>query len=287
MQIPGGPAPVVVAVHGTAAGLAATRLGAREAKSRGLPLRVLHAFAWPGPYPCDDPPDYAAARHDAAQMVKEAVETAARTVPGVRVSGRVEEGDPARILLRASRTAALLVLGDDGLAVTPRPAPSTVLVQTVTHARCPVVVARGVRPPGGPVVAAVDGSPWSIAALRMAVDEARRRDLALLVTHVIGDETRERDGLRVLERAVASVPEHTRTRTRLLVGEAGPSLVRASRTARVLIAGARGTEGFSALGAVASQLLRRCACPTVFVHGTPADDGPPDGTVPSSGAVKG
>jgi nucleotide-binding universal stress UspA family protein len=287
MQIPGGPAPVVVAVNGTAAGLAAARLGAREARSRGLPLRILHAFAWPGRLHPDDPPDYASARHDAAQMVTEAVETARRTVPGVSVSGRVEDGDPARLLLRASRSAALLVLGDDGLAATPRPAPSTVTVRTVTHARCPVVIARGVRPPSGPVVAAFDGSACSVAALRVAAEEAGRRDLPLAVAHVIDHPDHERAGLLVLEKALQAVPERTRTRTRLLVGEAGPTLERESRTARVLMAGARGTEGFSALGAVASQLLRRCACPTVFVHATPADFGPPDGTVRSSGAVTG
>ncbi len=43
MRIPD-TAPVVVGVTGSSAGLAAVRLAAREAVSRGRPLRVVHAF---------------------------------------------------------------------------------------------------------------------------------------------------------------------------------------------------------------------------------------------------
>ncbi len=284
MQIPG-PAPVVVGVNGTSSGLAAARLGAQEAMARGEPLRIVHVFSWPGPRSFDDAPDWATARHEAARIVAEAVATASRTVPGVHVEGLLTDGLPVRELLRQSRTAGLIVLGDDDLALSPRLPADSVLVQTVARARCPVVVARGVRPPAGPLLTAVDGSPSSMLALRVAAVEARRRRVAVEVAHVVDHAGTQEAGRRLLESAVAAVPELHGARTRLLVGDAAPVLIRASRRARMMIVGPRGTNSGSLLGEVAGQLLRRCACPTVFVHGTPAEERVPAGTVPSAGAL--
>ncbi|BCJ56367.1 universal stress protein [Actinoplanes sp. NBRC 14428] len=282
MQIPA-PAPVVVGVSGTAAGLAATRLGAREAMARGRPLRIVHVFAWPGRHYSDDPPDYCSARREADLIVREAVATASRSVPGVRVEGVLVDGQPVRELLRRSRTAELLVLGDDDLTTAPGLPPDSVAVQAVARARCPVVVARGVRPPSGPLLVAVDGSPASLQALRLAAGEAGRRELALEVAHVVGRPEQEPAGRRLLENAITGVPGLTGARTRLLVGDPAPTLVRASRRARMMIVGPRGTDGSSLLGVVAGELLRHCACPTLFVHGTTAGQGPGDGTAAGPG----
>ena len=284
MRIPG-PAPVVVGVNGTSSGLAAARLGAREAVARGQPLRIVHVFSWPGPRSFDDAPDWATARHEAGRVVAEAVATATRTVPGVHVEGLLADGLPVRELLRQSRTADLIVLGDDDLALSPRLPADSVLVQTVARARCPVVVARGNRPPAGPLLTAVDGSPSSLLALRLAAAEARLRHAPVDVAHVVSHEDEREAGRRLLEAAVAGVDGLEGARRRILVGEAAPNLIRASRRARMMIVGPRGVSGGSLLGAVAQQLLRRCACPTVFVHGTPAGDRSPAGTVPSAGAL--
>lgn len=283
MRTPG-PAPVVVGVNGTSSGLAAARLGAREAAARGQPLRILHAFSWPG-RSFDDAPDWATARHEAGLIVARAAATASRSAPGVHVEGLLADGLPVRELLRQSRTAELIVLGDDDLTLSPRLPVDSVLVQTVARARCPVVVARGVRPPAGPLLAAVDGSPSSLLALRVAAAESRRRSVAVEVIHVVDSPAALEEGHRVLEDALAAVPELRGSRSRLLVGEAAPILIRASRRARMMILGPRGVGGGSLLGAVAQQLLHRCACPTVFVHGTPAGHRSTAGTVPSAGAL--
>jgi nucleotide-binding universal stress UspA family protein len=283
MQTPE-PAPVVVAVNGTAAGLAAARLGAREAVARGRPLRIVHSFSWPGAA-SDDPPDFAAARQEANQMVRDAVATAARTVPGVRVEGRVLEGSPVRELLRQSRTAEVLVLADDGLATLRRLPLDSILVQTVSRARCPVVVARGVRPPAGPLLAAVDGSAGSLLAVRVAGAEAVRRDVALDLVHVAPGAAAAATGHRLLAEAVAALPGVPRVRTRLLHGDPAETLVRASRAARMLICGPRGTESPGLLGFVAAHLLCHCACPTVFVHGSAAPAGVPDGKLPTGALI--
>lgn len=284
MRIPG-PAPVVVGVNGTSSGLAAARLGAREAAARGHPLRILHVFTWPGNHSLDDAPDWATARREAGQIVAQAGASASRTAPGVPVEGLLLDGLPVRELLRQSRTAELIVLGDDDLALSPRLPHDSVLVQTVARARCPVVVARGVRPTAGPLLTAIDGSASSLLALRVAAAEGHRRGVPVEVVHVVEADDARPAGQRLLESAVAAVPELRGARTRLLVGDAAPILIRASRRARMMIVGPRGVGGGSLLGSVAQQLLRRCACPTVFVHGTPAGDRSSAGTVPSAGAL--
>ncbi|WP_306212542.1 universal stress protein [Actinoplanes sp. RD1] len=283
MQTPE-PAPVVVAVNGTAAGLAAARLGAREAVARGRPLRIVHAFSWPGAS-SDDPPDFARARQVANQMVRDAALTAVRSVPGVRVDRRVLEGSPVRELLRQSRAAELLVLADDGLATLRRLPLESVLVQTVSRARCPVAVARGVRPPAGPLLAAVDGSASSLLAVRVAGAEAVRRGIALELVHVAGDAAAAEHGRRLLAEAAAVVTGIARVRTRLLHGDPAATLVRASRGARMLLIGPRGTESPGLLGLVAAHLLCHGACPTVFVHGSAATAGVPDGKLPTGALI--
>src|SRR3954451_19030373 len=177
--------PVVVGVTGTSASLAAVRLAAREAVSRGSQLKVVHAFTWPSHGPPGAGMDYDAARQAASQVVEEAVLTAQRSTPGVRVTGQLVDGLPDRVLLRLSRSAVLLVVGDDDLATLPWLPPASVLVQTVARSWCPVMVARGPRPPRGAVIAAVDGSPNGMHALRYAVAETHRRRSALEVVHVV------------------------------------------------------------------------------------------------------
>jgi nucleotide-binding universal stress UspA family protein len=267
MRIPD-TSPVVVGVTGSSAGLAAVRLAAREAVSRGRLLRVVHAFTWPHPR-SPGGGDCAGARRAASRVVDAAVATAQRSTPGVRVTGQLLDGIPARVLVQLSRTAELLVLGDDNLSTTPRLPISAPLMQAAARAWCPVVVARGPRPPGGPVLAAVDGSAFALAGLRYAAAEATRRQVPVEVVHVVtepGTDAEER-GHRVLAEAVAAVPALSRARQRLLTGAPGGALARASGHARVIVLGARGAHGSTLLGSVARELLHRGACPTVFVHG--------------------
>jgi nucleotide-binding universal stress UspA family protein len=284
MQI-AGETPVVVGVNGTAAGLAAVRLAAREAVARGRELRVVHAFTWPR----RDAPDqeYAPARHAAARLVEQAVTTARRSTPGVHLTGILVDGLAVRVLLQLSRSAELIVLGDDDLAAVARLPIDSVLLQVVSRAWCPVVVARGLRPPAGPLLAAVDGSAASRLALRYAAAEAQRRDIGVEVVHAIerAGGAAEKAGRRVLTDALTAVPDLTGARTRLLIGDPANALIRASRRARMIIVGPRGQDGATLLGPVAQELVRRCACPTVFVHGTGTDDGSSAGTVPSAGTL--
>ena len=259
------PSPVVVGVTGTSAGLAAVRLAAREAVSRGLRLRIVHAFTWPSPQPPGAGPDHDRARRAAKRVISEAVLTAQRSTPGVRVSGQLLDGPAERVLLHQARMAELLVLGDDDLATTPWLPAGSVLVQVVARAWCPVLVARGPRPPAGPVLAAVDGSRSSLLALRQAAAEAHRHGVPVVVAHVL--EGPEERGRRVLAEAVAAVAELGAHETRLLTGAPGPALVRASTRARLTVLGPRGAHEAGLLGSVARELLHHAGGPTLFAHG--------------------
>jgi nucleotide-binding universal stress UspA family protein len=264
MRIPS-KSPVVVGVAGTSAALAAVRLAAREAVARSRPLKIVHAFTWPNDSSAGPDIDYDQARRSATKVVEEAITTAKRSTPGVRVTGHLVDGLPDRVLLQLSRTAEMIVLGGEELAGTARLPTGSVLVQTAARAWCPVVVARGSRPPAGPVLAAVDGSPWSLLGLRYAAETARRRSAPMLVVHVVAEAggRAEAEGRRIL----AAVPELERSRSRLLVGPPAETLVRASGRARMIVLGARGTHGAGLLGSVAREVLHRGSCPTVIVHG--------------------
>jgi nucleotide-binding universal stress UspA family protein len=265
------PTPVVVGVTGTPAALAAVRLAAREAVSRDRELRVVHAFTWPSPGPAGSGPDYDEARRAASRIVEEGVLTAQRSTPGVRVTGQLVDGPPDRVLRRLSRSAVLLVLGGDDLAVTPWLPSTSTLVQAAARSWCPVLVARGPRPPSGSVLAAVDGSACGLLALRLAAAEGRRRRVPIEVMHVVAETggRLEEDGHRVLAAAVAAVPELRRSHTRLLAGSPGATLVRASGRARLIVLGPRGAHAAGLLGSVAREVLHHSICPTIFVHGRP------------------
>jgi nucleotide-binding universal stress UspA family protein len=286
--------PVVVGVNGTAASLAAVRLGAREAVSRGRLLRIVHAYTWAGEIQGPETQGRetqgresqgreSRGRHAAEQLLAEAAATAQRSTPGVRVDPQLVDGPADRVLIQLSRTAELLVMGN-------APPVSSVLVQTAALAFCPVVVARGPRPPAGPVLAAVDGSPWSVQALRHAAFEARRRGVSVEAVHVVSRAgyRAEDEGRAILAAAVAEVPELRRARSRLLTGAPGPALARASARARMVVLGPRGTGRAALLGSVARHLLHQGASPTVFVHG-PALPAPrvPDRSGRSSTALAG
>jgi nucleotide-binding universal stress UspA family protein len=276
-------APVVVGVNGSSAGLAAVRLGAREAVARGRKLRVVHAFTWPDPRFGAQPQTYAQARREASRILDRAVAAAQRSTPGVRASGVLTDGQPIRVLMQQSRAAELLVLGDEDHHATESLPVDSVLYQVVSRAFCPAVVARGPRPPSGPLLAAIDGSPESLSALHLAAEEAARRDTPVEVAHVITKRGGEQAGRRLLDEALAAVPELHDVRKRLLIGDPALILVRASRRARMVMVGPRGRDGTHLLGPVAEHLLRRGACPTLFVHGTTATGHWSPGTVPSAG----
>ena len=151
----------------------------------------------------------------------------------------------------------------------------------------------------GTIVAGTDGSVGARAALVWAVAEARRRRAALRVVHVweapitaypgpyMGaraidieasieafHETAEKQGSEIRTWLDANAKGVTAT-VSVLEGAAAPKLLEAAEDAELLVLGARGHGGFSALllGSVCDQCARHAPCTVVIV---PAGGGDAD-----------
>ncbi|HEX8629220.1 MAG TPA: universal stress protein [Catenuloplanes sp.] len=263
-------APVVVGVNGTAASRAAVRLAAREAAMRQRPLRAVHAFVWPFYDSAAPERPYGLLRQQAADPLAGAVAAARTTEPGLPVSGHLVDQPATAALLRASRTAALLVLGAEDLADRIGLPVESVLVQLVARARCPVLVAGPTQPQGGPVVVGVDGSPAAQLAVDFAFDEATRRKVPLVAVHAweSGDQDAAR---RLLDDAVDAWRDKyaaVEVERQAVRGDVADVLLERALDAQLLVVGPRGAgAGFrTLLGSAGQALLRRSRCPTVFVR---------------------
>lgn len=138
------------------------------------------------------------------------------------------------------------------------------------------------------IVVGVDGSDNSTSALDWAMSEAalRQTPLTVLAIHSVpagywtrapitmpGDEAVVAD---VRKRAEAAIEESAaRTGARpdpvTVVAASGfpaPALIDASKSADLVVVGARGGGGFSALvmGSVSSQVVQHAACPVVVAR---------------------
>jgi nucleotide-binding universal stress UspA family protein len=149
---------------------------------------------------------------------------------------------------------------------------------------------------GPRVVAAVDGSAGSVAALRFALEDAARRgvpvDAVVAYTspdywtdfNVVGQSETDRMHARLRSeaeaRARAAVDEVTRTAAgplpeigiRAVEGTPADALIRASHGADLLVVGSRGHGGFSSvlLGSTSMQCALHATCPVTVVHSTEA-----------------
>jgi nucleotide-binding universal stress UspA family protein len=136
------------------------------------------------------------------------------------------------------------------------------------------------------IIVGVDRSDASAAALRWAVDEARRADASLLVVHAHlpplarGRTPRDAEvtvGARSDEAALARLTsfidasgadiEGLPITHRIHVGRAADGLLDAARTASLLVVGSRGAGGFEGLllGSTAEHCARHAVCPVVVV----------------------
>lgn len=284
-------APVLVGVDGSESAVQAARFAAREAALRRRPLRIVHAFAWPamqvpmGMAPAV-PPEGEIQRYT-REIVDEAADAAAKAAPEIKITTEVIDGAAAPVLLAESRTAALVVLGDQGFGPISGALIGSVASQVATHAECPVLVSRGDPATDGPVIVGVDGSELSERAVEFAAEAASLRGAELLAVHtwthppsigpgdmqpLVYDATAlQAEEEALLAESVAGVRErHPGLTVRQLSvqGRATKVLVEESARGQLLVVGARGRGGFTGLllGSVSNALLYRSGCPLAIVR---------------------
>jgi nucleotide-binding universal stress UspA family protein len=140
-------AAIVIGHDGSAGADAALQVGLQLAADLGAPVVILRAWSMvTAPRPPGWTFGYVASTDEIADAVRAELESDVRGLvgrfPGIEVTYRAYHAGPAQTLIRASRTARMLVVGCRGLGGFREMVLGSVSDQCVRHAHCPVLVAR-------------------------------------------------------------------------------------------------------------------------------------------------
>jgi len=249
--------PVVVGIDGSPAADVAIKWGTQEAAARRSPLHLVYALA-PGSAPAQ-----------AGEVVYKAVAQARGLMPGIVIDSRIESGSPSAALVKASGSAAAVVIGSRGLGLMIGALVGSTGLDLAANARCPVVVVRpdlgsmaGVR-----VVIGYDGSPASDTALDFGLEHARRHDLAVRVIAAEPAGTAlHRISENELREAVHARGGHDAELVHI-TGHPAEHILRLSSDAALIVLGARGRGGFAGMliGSVSQTVLHHADCPVAII----------------------
>jgi nucleotide-binding universal stress UspA family protein len=281
--------PIVVGLDGSESALTAARWAAGEAARCGAPLHLRVALCWPdGHHFADTPlPDQSERQllANAQGWLDEAEKAAHQAGASVRTTTEVVPRGAVEMLVQASTSARMVVVGSRGLGGFEGLLLGSTAIGVTARASCPVVVVRGGQPRDvGPVVVGIDSSTGCDAALEFAFDAAASRSADLIALHTWHDElvpyAREpvlvdwsqirRVEREDLEQRLAplrarhpEVPVHL-TITR---DQAARGLVTHSEIAQLLVVGSRGRGPVTGLflGSTSQTLVRHAACPVAVV----------------------
>ncbi|HEX5770040.1 MAG TPA: universal stress protein [Nocardioidaceae bacterium] len=286
---------VVVGVDGSEPAAAALEWAAGQSALERRPLTVVHACGLPGAM--QDFEDIVANERGlmsvGRSIVREAVQDVRLADPTVGVESVVVMGHPETVLLEASETAELLVVGARGRGTVASALLGSVSAVVARESLCPVVIVRefDVRDDEDeprPVVVGVDGTPVSTAAVELAFRMASVRGAPLTLLHATWDLREQASSLidlrsyaekvnlseqeeRLVSETVAGLCEKypdvavTESYRR---GEPVRRLVEASREASLVVVGTRGRRMLATtlLGSVSRGVVERAYCPVAVVR---------------------
>ncbi|MGW0765806.1 universal stress protein [Streptomyces sp. NPDC002676] len=195
------PRTVTVGLDGSPESRAAAEFAAREARLRGLPLKVVHVWE-PLPEPVAQAPLLGAEtlQQWTEEVPREAAEGLRLRHPGVEVITDRLTGNPAEALIEAADSAELMVLGSRGLGAIGGFVVGSVSLAVIARAGRPVILVRAgeqaadehqmdpagvpsAATPFRPVVLGLDTGGPDETLLEFAFDAAARRDASLRVVH--------------------------------------------------------------------------------------------------------
>ncbi|MDQ0937875.1 universal stress protein [Streptomyces turgidiscabies] len=192
---------ITVGLDGSPESRAAAEWAAREAKLRGLPLKIVQVWE-----PVPDPMAWApllgaeTQQYWTERIPREAAEGLRLRHPGVEVSTEQVSGHPGDTLAEAAKSAELLVLGSRGLGGLGGFMVGSVGLSAIAHAHRPIVVVRALEAaadehemdPAGipsaatpfrPAVLGLDVEHPDETLIEFAFDAAERRATSLRVVH--------------------------------------------------------------------------------------------------------
>jgi nucleotide-binding universal stress UspA family protein len=186
------PASIIVGIDGSNAAIRAAIWAIDEAVSRDIPLRLVNVIAQhpdASLHSSDLNEDFARAEH----IVHQAWTVVEATGDPVKLEMEVLRGEPASMLIQASRSAAMVCVGWTGQPHRELGSTASAVSRSVP---CPVAVIR--RPAGASldgrwVIARIDESINSEAVLREAMHEARLRRAPLLALTTTSSRQEELD----------------------------------------------------------------------------------------------
>ncbi len=282
---------VVVGVDGSEASAAALDWAVRSASLESRPLTVVHACGLPGAM--SDFEDLLASerglRSIGRGLARKAESAARRSAPELAVSSVVVMGSPGNVLVEASETAALVVVGARGRGAIASVLLGSVSGQVAREAHSPVVLVRGTADETRrPVVVGVDGTQASTSAVEFAFHQASMRDVPLTALHATWD-LRERSssvlGVMSYEGRVDLGEEQERMVAETVAGlsekypdvivtevyrrgDPARKLVAASRDASLVVVGSRRRRLLSStlLGSVSQAVAERAECPVAVAR---------------------
>ncbi|TVS87014.1 universal stress protein [Mycobacterium helveticum] len=135
---------MVVGVDGSPGSEGALRWAAKQAQLTGAELHAITSWQTPSAYGYYVDYSDADAAAEAQKTLEQVISKSLGTPPSVPVVTSVVKGQPAEVLVEASRSAELLVVGSRGRGTFTAMLLGSVSQHCVQHAACTVVV---VRPP--------------------------------------------------------------------------------------------------------------------------------------------
>lgn len=280
--------PVVVGVDGSQPSLLAVRWAAAEAAHRRTTLHIVHAWSWPLPTvslgPETGEPALGELSTQPENVLVVARRIASQAAPGVPVDTTVVTGDAASRLIEESRGAQLTVVGDRGLGGFAGLLLGSVGHSLAAHAHSPVLVVRGADRPEAPVAIGVESPERSEPTVRRGFEEAAARGTSVLAVHCFTMPAYEApsrllshdEQVRLVDEAQGALVEGALEMARkefpdvpveVMLGERTPAheLVLVSRSAGLVVVGARGGGGFAGLllGSAPRALVHHADCPVL------------------------
>jgi nucleotide-binding universal stress UspA family protein len=207
---------------------------------------------------------------------------------GDDITIEIQIGSASALMIQASESADLLVLGSRGHGGFKGLLVGSVGTQVASHAQCPTVILREQpRASAHQVVVGIDGSPHSMAAIAFAFDEASRHGWELIAIHAwdvpaydliitpqgavpfpLADvaDSEIRLAAEVLAGFRTDYPDVT-VQERLVRAPAVQAILEASVDAALIVVGTRGHGPAvgAVLGSVSNGLLHRAPVPVAVV----------------------
>jgi nucleotide-binding universal stress UspA family protein len=186
MTVPPRSGPILVGVNEEPSSDLALRWALSDARTLGVPVRVVHAFTGiPRMEPMyRDIPDanLGQPQHVAEQLVARIIDQAREIDSEVVVKGEAIEGGPGPVLALEATSATELVLGSRHLSALRSAVLGSVGVAVAGRTACPVIVVRGpagLPEAGAAVVVGVDTTDRAQSVLAVGFDHASRHQVPL------------------------------------------------------------------------------------------------------------